>query len=129
MLRYCLMTTGIFDFADWLIDQLNRREWSKADLARRSHVDNGIISRIISRERKATPETLVSIAKGLNISPEEVFRAAGLLPPQPEVDALTRYAEWLLAQMPEEKRQQAINYIRFLAEDKSTNATSLGEAE
>ena len=66
-------------FANWLQQQLNEREWSHSDLARRCNVTPAQISRVIAGSRGAGPDLCIAIAKGLNLPREEVFKARGWL--------------------------------------------------
>lgn len=68
-------------FVEWLQAELRVRDWTQADLARRSRVSQTHLSRIVNGSRKPGPEALVSIARALRIQPEEVFRQAGIIPP------------------------------------------------
>lgn len=83
MLISCSMTT---DFSAWLQNELDERDLSPADLARLTRKDPGIFSRILGRKRNPDPETLNAISKALRIPPEQVFRAAGLLPAVRDLD-------------------------------------------
>lgn len=67
-------------FNDWLLSQLKERDWSQADLARYSGLTRGGVSNYING-RIPDESALRKIAKALKLSPEEVFRRAGLLPP------------------------------------------------
>jgi len=118
------MTTELIDFSDHLINILNVLNLSQIELARKARLDKSIISRLINRERKPTPETLLAIAKAINYPPEEVFRWAGFLPQNIEKDHLTEEAEFLLSQLSPYQRQQAVKFIRFLAEEKEGNNAS-----
>jgi transcriptional regulator with XRE-family HTH domain len=91
-------------FPQWLADQLQEKGWIPADLARIARVDNGVISRILSGERKATPDTLVSIASALKISPEDIFRRAGLLPNSNISERAARLA-FRIGQLPAEDQE------------------------
>ncbi|MHB9133540.1 MAG: helix-turn-helix domain-containing protein [Armatimonadota bacterium] len=68
------------EFTAWLQEQLDRRGWDQAELARRSRITNAHISRIMSGENQAGPEASLKIARALHLPPEDVFRHAGLLP-------------------------------------------------
>lgn len=103
-------------FSEWLIEEMSKRGMSQADLARRTKLTTGGISNLVNQVRKPSPEALSAIAKAFDMQPEEVFRKAGLLPEKPPSDKLTDEAEFLLAQMPAHKRAQAINFIRYLAQ-------------
>lgn len=73
----CQMTK----FSDWLTGQLQSRDISPAQLSRLMHKkDQGIVSRLLRGERKPSTETIDGIARALKLPPEEVFRAAGILP-------------------------------------------------
>lgn len=72
------------DFADWLQQQLDERGWNQADLvdtarARGYKITAAQISRILSREQDAGVSACISIAHGLQIPREEVFRQRGWL--------------------------------------------------
>ena len=67
------------NFASWLQKELDKREWNHTELARRSEVTPGQISRVANGSRGAGPDLCIAIAKGLNVPREEVFRARGWL--------------------------------------------------
>lgn len=51
----CLMANR--SFADWLNSELHKREWTKAELSRRSGVSQSQLSRAMTGERgKPTPD-------------------------------------------------------------------------
>ena len=69
-------------FAEWLDEQLQPRNWSDYRLAKEA----GVSHSVISKARAGVPprwEACYKIATALNVLPESVFRAAGLLPPSP----------------------------------------------
>ncbi len=68
-------------FRDWLQDEMNKRDISQAELSRLTGITPAQISRIMSDSRGVGEKTIRSIADGLRIPIDEVFRAAGLLPP------------------------------------------------
>lgn len=67
-------------FGDWLTTQLDEKGWSQAELARRAHISQPTLSRIISGLRQVGPDAAAAIARALGQPPEKVFRLAGLLP-------------------------------------------------
>ncbi len=105
-------------FSEWLNKELIERDMSQADLARKSKLTTGAISNFMNELRKPSPEALSAIAKALGYPTEEIFRKAGILPPTPDKDYLTEEAEFLLSQLTEPQRKQAVKFIRFLAEEK-----------
>jgi len=128
---YVKMFTAVNDklFSEWLIDELRLREMSQADLARKSNLTTGGVSNLINQVRKPNPETCIAIARALNIPPETVFRKAGILQTDKEKDELTEEAEFLLKQLPDFQRRQAIDFIRFLAEQKGDYVTKTMEKD
>jgi transcriptional regulator with XRE-family HTH domain len=73
-------------FSDWLLNELQSREMSQADLARLSGVTTAQISRIISGGRKPGDVALNGIARAFKMPPEKIFELAGLLPPGSSTD-------------------------------------------
>ena len=112
------LVMAIQDLAIWLREYLETTGLSQAELARKSHLSPSQISRILNMTSTPSQDALVAIAKAVNISPEEVFRIAGVLPVKRDEDQLTAEVEYLLSQLPDYKRRQAIAFIRFLAEHK-----------
>ena len=102
-------------FSEWLVDQLNERNWSQSDLASASGIGRGVINKIINHvNNKSDPETCLALAKGLKVSPITVFIAAGLLPPLPD-----RNSEWddfqsILMRMSPRRREDLIVMARAL---------------
>jgi transcriptional regulator with XRE-family HTH domain len=68
------------DFPNWLQDQMDKMGWRPRDLAKRAHISDAVISRILRSERGASIDTLLAIASALNVSPITMFRKAGFLP-------------------------------------------------
>ncbi len=67
-------------FGEWLGLQLDRREWSGADLARRLGVANGNVSRWLRDERKPSSATVDRIADVLGIDVDIALTYAGHRP-------------------------------------------------
>lgn len=68
------------EFARWLQDQINDRNWIPADLAKRAGMQGGSLSHILNGTRKVGPDSAIILARALSLPPETVFRKAGLLP-------------------------------------------------
>ena len=74
------------DFAIWLEEQLKEQGISQAELARRADVTRGAINGILTGARGPGVDLAKGIAKALKLPPEQVLRAAGLLPPAVNID-------------------------------------------
>lgn len=110
MLVCCLMTK----FSDWLESQLKAKGMSPAELARASRKDQGVISRLLNGGRNPRPETIKAICKALGVPTEEGYRAAGLLPPDPDADPLRDTIAHLFDQLPTEADKNDVEeYIRL----------------
>ena len=70
-----------------------QRDWSQANLARRSGVSKGMISLMINENQIPGPGICAKLAKAFKISPETVLRQAGHLPPL--YDDPDTMAEWV----------------------------------
>ncbi len=94
-------------FNDWLLKQLQDREWSQADLARSSGITKGAISNYING-RIPDETALRKIAKALNLPADLVFEKAGVLPPKPELSPIKRALIHLAENLPDSDIEVAI---------------------
>lgn len=99
-------------FNDWLLTELNNREWSQADLARASGLTTAAISKYING-RIPDKTALQKIAKALNYPPTFIFRKAGILPPQPEIDEMIEQILHEAAHLTTEDQQELLAFIRM----------------
>jgi transcriptional regulator with XRE-family HTH domain len=67
-------------FAEWLHDELNKRQWSQADLARYSDLSRAVINKLLNGRTYPQPTTLDAISRALKVPVETTYRKAGLLP-------------------------------------------------
>jgi transcriptional regulator with XRE-family HTH domain len=102
-------------FSDWLTNQLANRRISPAELSRLTKKDQGVVSRLLSGEHKPANKTLNAIARALNLPLEEVYQAAGVLPPNPSNDPWIDEQLHLLRQIPPNMRATAARVIESFA--------------
>ena len=57
-------------FSQWLLSELESREWSQVDLSRKSGVSQAQITRVLSGERGIGEKALSAIASALKLPPE-----------------------------------------------------------
>jgi len=101
-------------FADWLLQQMQERDWSQADLARQSGLTRSTISYYLSEKSKSPDEAaLRKIARAFKFPPETIFRAAGLLPSKPEIDEQIEEILHEAAQLSGAEREELLAYIRM----------------
>lgn len=102
--------------AEWIKDNLERRDWTQGDLARAAGLPTGTISRILNGKRNVGPDVSLAIAKALGEMPEKVFRLAGLLPTLrvSEDDKVIVEVMEFLKYMSVGNRQEVLSYTRYL---------------
>lgn len=66
-------------FSYWLREEMQKRDWTQADLMRHSGMSNAQISRVLNESREPGNDFLRAVARAFKVSPEIVFRAAGAL--------------------------------------------------
>ena len=112
------------DFADWLQNELDKQRMTPADLARVARKDQGIISRILRRERKPEADTVLAIASALKIPAETAFRAAGLLPPKPDEDPWVEQMDYKISKIrnPASRRMAEKLIDTLLADEEAEQA-------
>ena len=74
------------DFSEWLQAEMNKRGWTQSDLARSAELNRAVINKLINGKSRPQPTTLESISRAFKIPIESTYRAAGLLPINPEND-------------------------------------------
>jgi transcriptional regulator with XRE-family HTH domain len=100
------------DFSEWLRKQLSDYRWTQADLAAKSGVSPAQIARVLSGERGLGMQSLSAIAKAMKIPPDEVFIAAGWLPPKPLITAQKERLLFLFDQLPENEKEDMLDYLQ-----------------
>ena len=98
------------DFSEWLFEELNRRDWTYAQLAKAGGISRASISLIISGDRQPGPKVAQGIARAFGYPAEDVMRRAGLLLDKPAED--TTMNEWMAAgrQLTDEERAELLEW-------------------
>jgi transcriptional regulator with XRE-family HTH domain len=110
------------NFGDWLLREIKKRDWTSSDLAKAARISRGTLSNILSGTRGLGNNTINAIAKALKLPPEQVYRAAGFLPPKSEEEELIEKIKYIFETLPPEEQDNVIEYARMrrrLAEDKA----------
>ncbi len=77
-------------FSEWLQAEMDKRGWSQSDLARYADLNRAVINKLLNGKSHPQPPTLEAISRALKIPIEITYRAAGLLPNNPENDDVLR---------------------------------------
>jgi transcriptional regulator with XRE-family HTH domain len=83
-------------FSEWLQTEMNKRGWSQSDLARAADLNRAVINKLINGKSHPQPATLEAVSRALKIPVETTYRAAGLLPPNSDNDAMLEEAIYVL---------------------------------
>lgn len=102
------------NFGQWLLGILEERELSQSDLSRMAGISRGTLSNIISGNRGRGFKSLAAIAKALKIPREQIYRAAGLLPPSVNIDEQIEIMVEKASGLPEEDRDAVLKFIEIL---------------
>ena len=102
------------EFGDWLLEILRERDMSQADLQRAAGLGKGSLSDVVSGRRKVGKDLATAIATALKLPPEQVFRAAGILPPVQNSDEDVEEIVHLAKQLSKEDKQAVIDFISIL---------------
>lgn len=101
-----LLMIDRFSFGLWLQTEREKLGMSQAEFARKAGKDRAVISKIESGGAAPAVETYIAIANALNVSPETLFRKAGLMPNV--TSAQTRLDDWrfILDQLPPDEEEE-----------------------
>lgn len=111
------------NFPDWLKTQMKNNGMSQSQLARSAGVTRAAINGIITGARGPGTDLCNGIAKALRLPPEEVYRAAGLLPPALPVNPIIKQITYLTSDLPESEQKDILEFIKLrhrLAEERGT---------
>ena len=86
------------DFGLWMSREIDKRGWSRSEVARRGGISSSTIDKVINEFAKPGPKLCLALAEAFNMPDEEVFRLAGLFkrPSNRIADQRTEYRtrEW-----------------------------------
>lgn len=108
---------NVTEFSSWLLRILEEKGLNQSELARQAGLSRAAISDIISGRRGIGKNAAKQIARALKMPPEQVFRAAGILPPDPKDDPWIEETMHKLDQLKPAQRKIAEWMIKKLAED------------
>jgi transcriptional regulator with XRE-family HTH domain len=100
-------------FSEWLLSEIRERGISQSELARRSGVTRTAISDVVTGRRNPGKELANGIATALSLPPEQVFRAAGILPPAAEVDAEVERIIHEASKLGDQDKAEVLAFIRM----------------
>ena len=115
--------------AYWLLEQMETRDWTQRELARRSGIGKSTINRLVNRQVMPTVQTLRAIAQAINLPVSELIAAAGI--EQVTLDEFNLHVLELASlanALPESDQQYLVEIARYLLEEE-TSKTEDGEGQ
>lgn len=101
------------EFSVWLQKQMDGRGWGQADLANRAGINRQVVWGYLNRRKKPSEDILIKIANALEIPPQEILRAAGVLPTESNHDAITEAIVHLIGDLDTSTKQDILDYAKF----------------
>lgn len=111
------MTQGkIEQFIEWLDKKLAENHLTDSQLSKKAKMSHSVLSKA---RNGILPkwEACAKIANALRADPIEVFRAAGLVQPPPDLDSDFERLKFVYGSIPTEQRKLAIRLIDVLKEE------------
>ena len=107
------MRTMRTSFADWLLNEIRARNISQSELARMAGVTRAAVSDVVTGRRLPGKVMVNGVARALSLPPEQVFRAAGILPPSVGVDAEVERIVHEASKLNDQDKAEVLAFIRM----------------
>lgn len=102
-------------FIQWLNAEMEARNLSQGELARRSGLSQSMISLLLLGKNKPGIDTLHCLSAAFNMRKEDVFRNAGLLDPLPDKgDPALSELHYLIPRLSSNGRARVLDYARYV---------------
>ena len=113
-------------FAEWLQSEIDKRGWSQSDCARAADLNRAVINKLLNGKCKPQPTTLLAIARAFRMPAETAYRAAGLLPPSPDLDDSTAELVYIFNSIQSPQRKTtAISLLKALVFEEENEQRAL----
>jgi transcriptional regulator with XRE-family HTH domain len=110
-------------FSEWLNEQIQKSGMSQARFARLAGLDKTTISKLLNgKTRRPDPDTCEKIAWVIKADKRTVIRAASLWPFEPEYPEQDDL-NYLVAQLPDLRRQEVLEHVRVMLEYEQKKST------
>lgn len=108
-----LVMNNLARWSKWVLDELNKRDWSQADLVRASNKSRGTISKAINGVNEPEPETVAAICEAFGYPRETGYRIVGLLQPDLNHDEKRSELIHLFEMMSDDNKEDQLAYARM----------------
>lgn len=116
-------------WAKWVLDELNKRDWTQADLVRASKKSRGTISKAINGVNEPEPGTVAAICEAFGYPREIGYRIVGLLRPELKQDDKRQELIHLYEMMSEDNKEDQLAYARMRLEKQEREIKKIGKRD
>ena len=102
------------EFVDFIKEELSKRNWSHAELSRRSGVSQAHISRVIKGNYQPGLDFYKSISSAFDTPEELIFRISGELPERQEIEPIREKIISKFIRLTDEDQELVVDFIQFL---------------
>ena len=102
------------EFIDFIKEELAKRNWSHAELARRSGISQAHISRVLKSKYSPGFEFFVSIASALNLPNEFILQRAGILSEKIDTNELVESIAFFTSKLTKEEKKLVLDFVKML---------------
>jgi len=107
------------EFVDWLIAEIEERDWSNSELARRAGISQSTVSMIIGGQNKPGLDFCVGVARAFKVPAEYVLALAKLIPSIPEETLGVREMTYLYDRLDETGQKNILDMMRGYVRERS----------
>ena len=101
------------NLSSFLNEELRNRGWSQRELARRAGLSPTSISEVLSGKRGPGKRFCQAVAKALQVPPERIFQAAGIIDAPPKTALFIELTN-VAKSLSEKNQQKLLEYAQFL---------------
>lgn len=112
--NYDKMSELMNKFSVWLLKELEVRDMTQSQLARATGLSRQAISYYLGeKSKRPDDDALKQIARAFKIPPEQIYRAAGLLPTPANADEETEKIIYESQDLTEQEKEEVLAFIRL----------------
>ena len=114
------------DFVEFVNSEMQSREWSRADLSRKSGIAAPQITRVLNREQNPGELFCKGIARAFNVPEEDIFRRAGILTSKSKLSPLAERAAHIVEGMTnEDAKEMLVDFLQIYAEKENKRVSAV----
>ena len=102
------------ELISFIEEELSRREWSKADLSRKSRISQAHISRILNGDYQPGLDFYNSMAVAFDLSLEYILRISGILETTPQNNPIIEQTHVILDKLDKSEQELVLGFIQLL---------------